>query len=151
MNAPLLNRLCIAVLLASSALGGCTVGPDYRKPTAPISTSFKEAEGWKAASPQDELPKGPWWELYQDPQLNALVAQVQLNNQNVALYAAQYQQALALVRESRANQFPLLTGTGSSTRSETSTGSSSTTTSGSSSSGGVRKGAFRQSGPQLGS
>lgn len=139
MNAPLLNRLCIAVLLASSALGGCTVGPDYRKPTAPISTSFKEAEGWKAASPQDELPKGPWWELYQDPQLNALVAQVQLNNQNVALYAAQYQQALALVRESRANRFPLLTGTGSSTRSETSTGSSSTTTSGSSSIGGVKK------------
>lgn len=135
MNAPLLNRLCIAVLLASSVLGGCTVGPDYHKPTAPISTTFKEAQGWKAASPQDELPKGPWWELYQDPQLNALVAQVQLNNQNVAVYAAQYQQALALVRESRANQFPLLTGTGSSTRSETSTGSSSSTTS----SGGVRK------------
>jgi len=135
MNAPLLNRLCIAVLLASSVLGGCTVGPDYHKPTAPISTTFKEAEGWKAASPQDELPKGPWWELYQDPQLNALVAQVQLNNQNVAVYAAQYQQALALVRQSRANQFPLLTGTGSSTRSETSTGSSSSTTS----SGGVRK------------
>jgi len=136
MNAPLLNRLCIAVLLASSVLGGCTVGPDYHKPTAPISTTFKEAQGWKAASPQDELPKGPWWALYQDPQLNALVAQVQLNNQNVAVYAAQYQQALALVRESRANQFPLLTGTGSSTRSETSTGSSSSTTS---SSGGVRK------------
>ncbi len=137
MNAPLLNRLCIAVLLASSVLDGCTVGPDYHKPTAPISTTFKEAEGWKAASPQDELPKGPWWELYQDPQLNALVAQVQLNNQNVAVYAAQYQQALALVRESRANQFPLLTGTGSSTRSETSTGSSSSTST--SSSGGVRK------------
>lgn len=136
MNASLLNRLCIAVLLASGVLGGCTVGPDYHKPTAPISTTFKQAEGWKAASPQDEQPKGPWWELYQDPQLNALVAQVQLNNQNVAVYAAQYQQALALVRESRANQFPLLTGTGSSTRSETSTGSSSSTTS---SSGGVRK------------
>lgn len=139
MNAPLLNRLCIAVLLASSVLGGCTVGPDYQKPTAPISATFKEAQGWKAASPQDELPKGPWWELYQDPQLNGLVAQVQLNNQNVALYAAQYQQALALVRESSANRFPLLTGSGSSTRSETG-GSSSTSTSGtSSSSGGVSK------------
>ncbi|MFK3799968.1 efflux transporter outer membrane subunit [Pseudomonas sp. NPDC088444] len=140
MNAPLPSRLCIAVLLASSLLTGCMVGPDYHKPTAPISATFKEAEGWKAAHPQDELPKGPWWELYQDPQLNALVAQVQLNNQNVALYAAQYQQALALVRESRADLFPTLTGTGSSTRSESATGSSSsssgTTTS---SSGGVRK------------
>lgn len=111
------------------------VGPDYQRPTAPVSTTFKEAEGWKAANPQDELPKGPWWELYQDPQLNALVAQVQLNNQNVALYAAQYLQALALVRESRAEQLPTLSGTASSTRSETATGSSSST----SSAAGVRK------------
>jgi NodT family efflux transporter outer membrane factor (OMF) lipoprotein len=144
MNAPLPSRLCIAVLLASSLLTGCMVGPDYHTPTAPVSTTFKEAEGWKAASPQDELPKGPWWELYQDPQLNALVAQVQINNQNVALYAAQYQQALALVRESRADLFPTLTGTGSSTRSETGTGTSSSnsttgTTTGTSSGGAVRK------------
>ncbi|QKZ05925.1 MULTISPECIES: efflux transporter outer membrane subunit [Pseudomonas] len=136
MNALLPSRLCVAVLLASSLLGGCMVGPDYHKPAAPMSTTFKEAQGWKAASPQDELPKGPWWELYQDPQLNALTAQVQLNNQNVALYAAQYRQALALVRESRADLFPTLSGTASSTRSETGTGSSSSSTS---SSGGVSK------------
>lgn len=111
------------------------VGPDYQRPTAPVSTTFKEAEGWKAANPQDELPKGPWWELYQDPQLNALVAQVQLNNQNVALYAAQYLQALALVRESRAELLPTLSGTASSTRSETATGSSSSGSSG----GGINK------------
>lgn len=135
MNAFLPSRLCSAVLLASSLLSGCMVGPDYQKPAAPISTTFKEAEGWKAANPQDELPKGPWWELYQDRQLNALVSQVQLNNQNVALYAAQYQQALALVRQSRAEEFPLLTGTGASTRSETGTGSSSGSTGG----GGVSK------------
>ena len=135
MNALLPSRLCIAVLLASSLLGGCTVGPDYHKPTAPISTTFKEAEGWKAANPQDELPKGPWWELYQDRQLNTLAAQVQLNNQNVALYAAQYRQALALVRESRADQLPSLSGTLENTRSESATGSSSSSTN----SGGVSK------------
>ena len=128
MNALLPSRLCIAVLLASSLLGGCTVGPDYHKPTAPISTTFKEAEGWKAANPQDELPKGPWWELYQDRQLNTLAAQVQLNNQNVALYAAQYRKALALVRESRADQLPSLSGTLENTRSKSATGSSSSST-----------------------
>ncbi|MFK3973275.1 efflux transporter outer membrane subunit [Pseudomonas sp. NPDC087358] len=136
MNAPLPSRLCIAVLLTSSLLGGCMVGPDYRRPTAPMSTTFKEAQGWKAANPQDELPKGPWWELYQDQQLNTLAEQVQLNNQNVALYAAQYQQALALIRQSRADLFPVLAGTGSSTRSETGTGSSN---SAAGSSGGVSK------------
>lgn len=134
MNAFPMSRLCIAVLLSSTLLAGCMVGPDYQKPTAPLSATFKEAQGWKAASPQDELPKGAWWTLYQDPQLDALVSQVQLNNQNVALYAAQYQQALALVRQSRAELFPTLTGTGSSTRSESGTGSSS---SGSSSGGSV--------------
>jgi NodT family efflux transporter outer membrane factor (OMF) lipoprotein len=67
--------------------------------------------------------------------LNALVSQVQLNNQNVAVYAAQYAQALALVRQSRAEEFPLLSGSGASTRSETGTGSSSGSTGG----GGVSK------------
>ena len=133
MNAPLPSRLCIAVLLASSLLGGCMVGPDYHTPSAPISATFKEAEGWKAASPQDEEPKGPWWQSYRDPQLNALAEQIQLNNQNVALYAAQYRQALALVRESRAEQLPLVSGTGSSTRSESGSGGST------SSAGGVSK------------
>ena len=125
MNAPLPSRLCIALMLTNTLLTGCMVGPDYQKPSAPISATFKEAQGWKAANPQDELPKGPWWALYQDPQLNALVSQVQLNNQNVAVYAAQYQQALALVRQSRAEEFPTLTGTGASSRSEAASGSSS--------------------------
>ena len=133
MNAPLPSRLCIALLLASSLLGGCMVGPDYHTPSAPISATFKEAEGWKAASPQDAQPKGPWWQSYRDPQLNALAEQIVLNNQNVALYAAQYRQALALVRESRAEQLPLVSGTGSSTRSESGSGGST------SSAGGVSK------------
>ncbi len=118
------SRLCLALALAT-VMSGCMVGPDYQRPSAPVSVAFKEAAGWKAANPQDELPKGPWWALYQDPQLNVLVAQVQLNNQNVAQYTAQYRQALALVRESRAELLPTVSATGASTRSETGTGSSS--------------------------
>lgn len=139
MNAFPLSRLCTAMMLTSTLLAGCMVGPDYQKPAAPLSATFKEAQGWKAANPQDELPKGAWWTLYQDPQLDALVSQVQLNNQNVALYAAQYQQALALVRQSRAELFPTLTGTGSSTRSESGSGSSSSGSASGGSAGGVSK------------
>ena len=123
------SRLCLALALAS-VMSGCMVGPDYQRPSAPVSVAFKEAAGWKAASPQDELPKGPWWALYQDPQLNALVAQVQLNNQNVAQYAAQYRQALALVRGSRAELLPTVSATGATTRSETGTGSSNSSSAG---------------------
>ena len=121
------SRLCLALALAA-LMSGCMVGPDYQRPAAPMSATFKEAAGWKAASPQDAEPKGDWWALYQDPQLNALVAQVQLNNQNVAQYAAQYRQALALVRQSRAEELPTVSATGASTRSETGTGSSSSIT-----------------------
>jgi NodT family efflux transporter outer membrane factor (OMF) lipoprotein len=124
------SRLCLALAVAA-AMSGCMVGPDYQRPSAPVSVAFKEAAGWKAASPQDELPKGPWWALYQDPQLSALVAQVQLNNQNVAQYAAQYRQALALVRGSRAELLPTVSATGATTRSETGTGSSGSSSAGS--------------------
>ncbi|WP_213881897.1 efflux transporter outer membrane subunit [Pseudomonas sp. dw_358] len=148
MNAFVPSRLCAALVLATLALSGCMVGPDYQRPSAPVSTQFKEAAGWKAASPRDELPKGPWWALYQDPQLDALVAQVQLNNQNVAQYAALYRQALGLVNQSRAGLFPTLTATGDSTRSGTgggssrtsvNTGTDTTTSTSSSSSGSISK------------
>ncbi|MDE1168900.1 MAG: efflux transporter outer membrane subunit [Pseudomonas sp.] len=113
--------LCLAVSLVS----GCMVGPDYQKPSAPMSAQFKEAAGWKAAAPRDDQPKGPWWELYQDAPLNALVAQVQISNQNVAFYQAQYLQALALVRQSRADLLPVVSGSLDSTRSKAATSGSS--------------------------
>lgn len=121
------SRICLPLMLSLAAsMSGCMVGPDYQRPSAQVPAVFKEAAGWKAAHPQDELPKGPWWMLYQDPQLDALAAQVQLNNQNVAQYAAQYRQALALVRQSRAETLPTLSATGATTRSQTGTGSSGT-------------------------
>jgi NodT family efflux transporter outer membrane factor (OMF) lipoprotein len=129
-----------ALALVALALGGCVVGPDYRRPPTPLSATFKEAAGWKAAHPQDELPKGPWWQLYQDPQLDALVAQVQLNNQNVAEYAALYRQALGLVRQSDAGLLPTLTATADGSRSGSASGSSQSGSSGTttSTSGGGR-------------
>jgi NodT family efflux transporter outer membrane factor (OMF) lipoprotein len=127
-------RVCLAVTLAT-VLGGCRVGPDYQRPAAPMPVAFKEAAGWKAAHPQDELPKGAWWALYNDPQLDTLASQVQINNQNVAQYAAQYRQALALVRQSRAETLPTVTATGASTRSQSGSGSSSSSSSVSSAGG----------------
>lgn len=121
----------IPCALALAVLAGCTVGPDYQRPQAPLSTTFKEAAGWKAAAPNDARPKGPWWSLYGDERLDGLMSQVSVSNQTVAQYEAQYRQALALVQETRAGEFPSLTGTLSSTRSESgsssSSGSSSTT------------------------
>lgn len=87
-------------------LCACTVGPDYKKPSAPISDSFKEISGWKQAEPKDDLPKGAWWEKYQDPVLNKLIKQVNINNQNIIAAQAQYRQALTLIQAAQASYFP---------------------------------------------
>jgi NodT family efflux transporter outer membrane factor (OMF) lipoprotein len=88
---------------------GCVVGPDYVRPTVITPAAYKEIDGWKVAQPQDEVLRGAWWEIFGDPQLNALEAQVSLSNQNLAVAEATYRQARALVREARASYFPTLT------------------------------------------
>ena len=110
------------VLLAvAAALSACAVGPDYRRPDASSPASFKEAPqaeaGWFAAAPADTLDRGPWWQLFGDAELNALVQQVEVSNQNVAAAVAAYAQANALVREQRASLFPSVTLDGSAKRS----------------------------------
>jgi outer membrane protein TolC len=67
---------------------------------------FKQAEGWTQAKPSDAIARGAWWEIYGDAQLNALVEELNRSNQTVAQSEAQYRQAQALVRSSRARCSP---------------------------------------------
>jgi len=98
------------------------VGPDYVKPSVETPPAYKEAEGgakWQIAQPKDDVIRGAWWELFNDPQLNALEAQVVISNQNIAVAEAQYRQALALVQAARTGYFPTVGVNGSATRSRT--------------------------------
>jgi NodT family efflux transporter outer membrane factor (OMF) lipoprotein len=95
-----------AILLLASA---CTVGPDYVRPTMISPDAYKELDGWKIAHPRDSLPRGTWWEIFDDQQLNDLEARVSISNQNLAVAEAQYREARALVREARAAYFPTVT------------------------------------------
>lgn len=98
-------------------LTGCALGPDYKRPEIIPPATYKEIPNhWKLAKPQDHYPRGMWWEIYNDTQLNALVQQVSISNQNIRSSEAQYRQALALVDAARARYFPLLTGSFTSTR-----------------------------------
>lgn len=103
-------------------LNGCMVGPDYQRPTVPGSLHYKEAPGWQQAEPQDERRKGEWWAVYQDATLDGLLRQVQISNQNVAQYQALYRQALALAGESQSDLLPVVSVTGSATRSAAASG-----------------------------
>jgi NodT family efflux transporter outer membrane factor (OMF) lipoprotein len=104
------GRLTLAAVAGGlTLLTGCVVGPDYVPPTVITPAAYKEVDGWKVSQPRDEVIRGAWWELFGEPQLNALEAQVSLSNQNLAQAEATYQQARALVREARASYFPTLT------------------------------------------
>jgi NodT family efflux transporter outer membrane factor (OMF) lipoprotein len=103
----------VAWLCAGLLLQGCDVGPKYNKPTVQTPGAFKEITpedmqkmGWKVAEPKDAALHGKWWEVFGDPQLNALEEQVSVSNQNVAAALANYMAARALVREARAQYFP---------------------------------------------
>ena len=119
MPIPTLYRLSSpAVLALALVLAGCAVGPTYQRPAVETPVAFKEGRGeWVAAVPADMLERGPWWQLFEDPVLDALAPQVEVSNQNVAAAVAAYAQARALVAEQRASLFPVVTLDGSANRS----------------------------------
>jgi NodT family efflux transporter outer membrane factor (OMF) lipoprotein len=118
------------------------VGPDYKRPDAPPAPAFKELAGWKISQPADAVDKGAWWSIYHDPELDRLERMVEVSNQTVKQFEAQYRNAVALVGEARAGLFPTVGispsvsrsggGAGGGRSSSGSSGSSGTSTGGSS-------------------
>jgi NodT family efflux transporter outer membrane factor (OMF) lipoprotein len=99
-----------AAAAAALALAACAVGPNYHRPPAPVPSAYKELPpGWKLGTPQDAKDRGDWWQIFKDPQLDQLERQVNISNQNVKQYEAQYREAAALLREAEAQLFPTLT------------------------------------------
>jgi NodT family efflux transporter outer membrane factor (OMF) lipoprotein len=115
-----LTKLTAATLSASLIfLAGCRVGPKYTKPVVPPPPAYKESAPaaynnavpgeWQPAKPQDAALKGKWWEIFNEPELNQLEDQVDVNNQNIAQAFQTFMAARATVREARAGLFPTLT------------------------------------------
>ena len=105
-----------AAAVAALLLTGCTVGPNYNRPSAPMAPGFKEAppasfknqDGWKVIQPSDAQLKGDWWELFDDPQLNSLEAKVDGANQTLKIADANYRAAHANVGFYRAAEAPTI-------------------------------------------
>jgi NodT family efflux transporter outer membrane factor (OMF) lipoprotein len=110
----------VGLALTSLLLSSCVVGPNYVRPKVVGSPEFKEAKGkmvagpdkkhWKLIKPQDDIDRGEWWKIFNEPVLNDLEAQLNHYNQNIANAEANYRQSLAIVDEARASYFPTLTG-----------------------------------------
>jgi len=100
-------RLAASCAAAITFFSGCTVGPNYVRPTAEVPTDFKETPAnWKQAQPSDAISKGKWWEIYQDPQLNELEEQINVSNQTLKAEQEQFAQARAALRITSSNLFP---------------------------------------------
>jgi NodT family efflux transporter outer membrane factor (OMF) lipoprotein len=111
------DTFTLAVLLPAAALGlgllgACQAGPRYVAPSDTAPAAFKEAGatasagGWQPAQPQDAALKGKWWELFGEPELDALEGRLDINNQNIARYFQNFMAARAQVGQARAGLFP---------------------------------------------
>ena len=117
--------LLATVVTAVTMVAGC-VGPPYVKPDVNTPSAFKEgsptayvgadAGAWQPARPQDAALKGKWWEVFGEPELNALEEQLNINNQNIAQFFQNFMAAREQVSIARANYFPTLTAAPSATR-----------------------------------
>jgi NodT family efflux transporter outer membrane factor (OMF) lipoprotein len=99
-------------------LTGCMVGPKYHPPspsataTAPPTVykespaQFQDTDGWKVAQPQDAMLHGKWWEIYNDPELNALEEKLNIDNQNIKQFFENFMTARALIAEAHSQLLP---------------------------------------------
>jgi NodT family efflux transporter outer membrane factor (OMF) lipoprotein len=147
MSALRARRRPSAALIAMLGLNACAVGPNYHRPPAPVPQAYKElpkdAPVWTPISPRDGTDRGPWWSVYADPELDRLEQQVNISNQNVKQFEAQYRQAVGLLDEARAQLFPVLGATTAGQRGGGGGGATSTSSSVGSGAGGRPINQFR--------
>ena len=102
-----------AVVFGICLLTSCTVGPKYHPPVSQAPSAYKEAPGnfkesgpWTVAQPADAKIRGDWWAIFNDPELNALESQLNINNQTLKQYFENFMEARAVIREARSSYFP---------------------------------------------
>ncbi len=93
-------------LFALILLSGCTVGPNYKRPPAPAPEAYKTQAPWRVAAPKDTLPKGAWWEVFNDAELNAYEQQLLAANQSLLAAKDRLEEARSLARVTSAAFFP---------------------------------------------
>jgi NodT family efflux transporter outer membrane factor (OMF) lipoprotein len=123
-------KIVLATTITALAVAGCTVGPKYRQPAATVQppppvykespTQFPNSGEWKVADPQDAMLHGKWWEIYNDPELNALEDQLNINNQNIKQSFENLMEARTIVAQARSQLYPTIGTTPSYQRSRSS-------------------------------
>ena len=100
------RNFTVLTFIAAAVLTGCTVGPNYRRPSAPEAAHWDVAEPWRESAPKDALGKGEWWTVFNDEELNALEKEALASNQVLKVSMARLEQARALAAVQVSTQFP---------------------------------------------
>jgi len=96
----------IFVILAANLVTGCDLAPAYHPPVISVPVSYQQRSQWSVANPADAMPRGAWWQIYQDDLLNHLEARLLGSNPDLAEAQARYDGARSLVAQARAGLFP---------------------------------------------
>ena len=96
-----------------AALGGCAVGPDYKRPAVDTPAAYRtsSAETNPPAGTSSFADLG-WWQVFQDPQLTAYLGEALTNNWDIKIAAARVLQAEAALRVARSQFFPTVSAGG---------------------------------------
>ncbi len=116
----------LSCALITGTLTACAVGPNYHRPSAVISTTFKENRGWVPATPAQIPANQQWWTIYNDPVLDSLESQVEVSNQTLKAAEAAYRSAVQVVAAARGQLFPDLNLAGTKSSSGESSGATQT-------------------------
>lgn len=108
--------LAAATLGAGMCLAGCAVGPKYQRPPIQSPPAWKSEGPWREAAPKDAFPKGAWWEIFHDDELNGYEQQLLQANQSIAAARDRLDQARSLARVASAGLFPTLSADPSASR-----------------------------------
>ena len=109
------KSLTLIAMGLAAMVSGCHVGPRYSPPAPPAVTApsykestvnFQDQPGWKVASPQDAMIRGKWWEVFNEPELNALEEELIVNNQTIKASFENFMAARALVAQARSQYWP---------------------------------------------
>jgi multidrug efflux system outer membrane protein len=95
-----------SVLVGMLTTSGCTVGPNYHRPSAAVPKTWEVQEPWRESAPKDDLAKGEWWEIFHDEELDSLEKQALDANQNIKIAAARLEQARAQAAIQVSTLFP---------------------------------------------
>ncbi len=98
-----------AILCGLAALflcAGCTVGPNYKRPTAAVPANWEVTKPWREAEPKDAVPKTTWWTVFHDDDLNGMEIELLAANQTLKVALANFEQARASAAVQNATLFP---------------------------------------------